>query len=252
VSVIGNFEASSLLREQKAALPLVLGGLARKYGIDINTSLMGHKACKVDEVCVTTDSLTLGIVGHRDIGYTTCPGQNLYNLLLDELRPKLAEQTRGYKLIANSVHKPETFAQSAQESTTKNLSPLPSQSKGPNVRIKLSIPELNRIDLEVLEGSPILTLDATNGITQSRALSIAKSKRPGAKNLELTLDGKKYRGKFAAFAGAVVRVTNWDRKPTWDTSGKLNDNVFRGKLEVRVDNGKLILINELPLEDYLK
>ena len=218
-------------------------------------SLMGHKACKVDDLCATTDSLTLGIVGHRDIGATSCPGKNLYNLLLDDLRPKLAEQTRGYTLIANSIYRPETLTRSTQVISSKNplvpSAPL-NQSKGPLVRIKLSIPELNRIDLEVLEGNPILTFDKTNGMSQTRTLSIAKSKRPGVKNLELILDGKKYRGKLAAFAGTLVRVNNWDRKPAWDTSGKLNDNVFRGKLEVQVDNGKLILINELPLEDYLK
>jgi N-acetylmuramoyl-L-alanine amidase/Stage II sporulation protein len=255
VSVIGNFEVDSVLREQKAALTLALGGLARKYGIDTNASIMGHKACKVDDLCATTDSLTLGIVGHRDVGATSCPGKNLYNLLLDDLRPKLAEQTRGYTLVANSIYRPETLTRPTQitpQQSSVALSAAFNQSKGPLVRIKLSIPELNRLDLEVLEGDPILTLDTTNGMTQSRTLSIAKSKRPGVKNLELTLDGKKYRGKLAAFAGTLVRVNNWDRKPTWDTSGKLNDNVFRGKLEVRVDNGKLILINELPLEDYLK
>jgi hypothetical protein len=256
VSVIGNFETDRLVKEQKAALPIILGGLARKYGIDTNTSIMGHRACKVDDLCNTTDSLTLGIVGHRDIGATSCPGTNLYNFLLDNLRPKLAEQTRGYTLIANSVYRPETLARPIEnplKPTENTLLVNPTNlNKGPPIRIKLSISELDRIDLEVLEGNPILTFDTTNGMTQTRTLSIAKSKKPGAKNLELTLDGKKYRGKLAAFAGTLVRVNNWDRKPSWDTSGKLNDNVFRGKLEVRVEGGKLILINELPLEDYLK
>ncbi len=32
----------------------------------------------------------------------------------------------------------------------------------------------------------------------------------------------------------------------------MNDNLFRGKIEIRNENGRIVLINELPLEDYLK
>ena len=256
MSVIGNFEVDNVLREQKAALTLALGGLARKYGIDVNTSLMGHKACKVDEVCSTNDSLTLGIVGHRDVGYTSCPGKNLYNLLLDEIRPELAAETQGYTLIANSIYRPETLSRPPSQTLESKILTSPVMptlnNKGPLIRIKLSIPELNRIDLEVLEGNPMLTFDTTNGMAQTQILSISQNKKPGKKNLELTLSGKRYHGSLVAFEGTLVRVNNWDRKPSWDTSGRLNDNIFRGKLEVRVEAGKLILINELPLEDYLK
>ncbi len=69
--------------------------------------------------------------------------------------------------------------------------------------------------------------------------------------VQMTLLGKRYRGPIVSLAGTLVRVNNWDRKPSWDKSGLLNDNVFRGKLEARIEGGKLILINELPLEDYL-
>ena len=67
----------------------------------------------------------------------------------------------------------------------------------------------------------------------------------------MTLLGKKYRGPIVGISGTLVRVNNWKRTPTWDKSGLLNDNIFRGKLEARIEEGKLILINELPLEDYL-
>jgi peptidoglycan hydrolase-like amidase len=50
----------------------------------------------------------------------------------------------------------------------------------------------------------------------------------------------------------VLRVKSWDRKPSWDKSGTMNDNIFRGKIEIRNENGNIVLINELPLEDYLK
>ncbi|PIR55393.1 hypothetical protein COU74_01325 [Candidatus Peregrinibacteria bacterium CG10_big_fil_rev_8_21_14_0_10_36_19] len=51
-------------------------------------------------------------------------------------------------------------------------------------------------------------------------------------------------------SGGVLRITNYDNRPSWNLS--LNDNQFRNVLEFREQDGKLIVINELQLEDYLK
>lgn len=51
-------------------------------------------------------------------------------------------------------------------------------------------------------------------------------------------------------AGGIVEVVSWERRPSWNRN--LNDNRFRGILEVRPVNGNTAYINELPLEDYLK
>ena len=59
-------------------------------------------------------------------------------------------------------------------------------------------------------------------------------------------------GKSAFFESDVLRVKSWDRKPSWDKSGTMNDNLFRGKIEVLNEGGKIVLVNELPLEDYLR
>lgn len=50
--------------------------------------------------------------------------------------------------------------------------------------------------------------------------------------------------------GAIVQLLSMSQIPAWNTN--LNDNRFRGSIEVRKDDGELIVINELPLEDYLK
>ncbi len=50
----------------------------------------------------------------------------------------------------------------------------------------------------------------------------------------------------------LVRVDSWDRVPEWDKSGKYNDNLFRDTIRVINQDGKLTLINDLPLEWYLK
>lgn len=50
----------------------------------------------------------------------------------------------------------------------------------------------------------------------------------------------------------IFEVTSFEDRPAWNTS--LNDNKFRGNLELRwsEDRAKLYMINELPLETYLK
>lgn len=52
-------------------------------------------------------------------------------------------------------------------------------------------------------------------------------------------------------AGAgIIQLQTWERRPAWNQS--LNDNEFRGTLEVRLVDGAMAYINELPLEDYMK
>lgn len=48
----------------------------------------------------------------------------------------------------------------------------------------------------------------------------------------------------------ILELVNFENRPAWNQN--LNDNLFRGVLEVQKVDGKLTAINELPLEDYLK
>ncbi len=49
---------------------------------------------------------------------------------------------------------------------------------------------------------------------------------------------------------AVLELVNFERRETWNP--KLNNNFFRGTLEIRMLEGKLRVINELSIENYLK
>lgn len=57
--------------------------------------------------------------------------------------------------------------------------------------------------------------------------------------------------RFAPRTGTtLLEIKNYDKHPAWNPA--LNDNRFRGILEVREVEGELTVINELPMEDYLK
>jgi len=58
------------------------------------------------------------------------------------------------------------------------------------------------------------------------------------------------RPRFVPYPGSILRIDNWERRNTW--GNKANNNAFRGTLEALIYDGELHIVNELPLEDYLK
>ncbi|MCA9374322.1 SpoIID/LytB domain-containing protein [Candidatus Peregrinibacteria bacterium] len=53
-----------------------------------------------------------------------------------------------------------------------------------------------------------------------------------------------------AEAGSIMRIDNYENRPSWKP--ELNDNTFRGALEVNWYGDELVVVNELPLEQYLR
>lgn len=56
--------------------------------------------------------------------------------------------------------------------------------------------------------------------------------------------------RFVPTNGGIMKIVTMDQRPGWNPL--LNDNKFRGTIEIRKINGELTLINELSLEDYLR
>lgn len=73
----------------------------------------------------------------------------------------------------------------------------------------------------------------------------------GTGKIALILGKKRYAFSKVEMEANLITIVNWNRKPSWDTSGTMNDNTFRGKISLINENGKLVVVNELPLEDYL-
>ena len=56
--------------------------------------------------------------------------------------------------------------------------------------------------------------------------------------------------RYIPSSDTILRIENWSRSPEWDKT--INDNEFRGILEVRTDESAPYVINELDIESYLK
>ena len=129
------------------------------------------------------------------------------------------------------------------ESSKKTKEKVVAPSKEKNIRIRLSFPFEQFAEMS--GNFSVLTLDG------ERIFS--------GKKIKLEKFGEKIRWGNRTFEALRVtpkdsnplEILNWDRFPAWDTARKWNDNQFSGILEIRVFEGKLVIVNELPLEDYL-
>lgn len=80
ISVMGNFMTDAVVGEQEKSLESFVTYLATKYGIDLHKTSIGHKECTTS-TCLIKDFETPNLAGHKDVGYTSCPGTNLYSLV---------------------------------------------------------------------------------------------------------------------------------------------------------------------------
>ncbi len=118
-----------------------------------------------------------------------------------------------------------------------------------DIRVKLSF-----------SGNPEITADSDfeiySGDTLLESLSsgeIAKVEYSASQYLVTTPKNTYKKSdpiRFVPKGGGIMEIDNYDHSPAWNQD--LNDNEYRGVLEVRKVDSTLVVINELPLEDYLK
>ncbi len=51
--------------------------VAKKYGITLRHRVAGWKKCLSKSCGILQKIYTYGLVGHGEVGYTTCPGENI-------------------------------------------------------------------------------------------------------------------------------------------------------------------------------
>jgi hypothetical protein len=156
-----------------------------------------------------------------------------------------------YSASSSASTKTKTSTTTSSSSTSKSSSSTTKKGNGSeeDIRIKLSF-----------DGNPEISangdVDVYSGSTHIGDLKKGKS-------ATVNYSGGKYKVKIGNTSyskskairfvpedsDTILEIENYDNSPGWSNS--LNDNKYRGILEVNRD-GDLIVINELPLEDYMK
>ncbi len=119
----------------------------------------------------------------------------------------------------------------------------------PDIRVKLSFdgnPEISGSgSYKIYSGDELL---GEYGRNETAKVTESKGKYRVKVGKKSFLRNKPIR--FEPVGKTILEIENYDHAPGWNPS--LNDNQYRGILEVREDGRELIVINELPVEDYLK
>lgn len=129
---MGDFTKDSIVSEQEDSIKNMIEYLSKKYGIDIHKTSIGHRECK-KEGCVLDDFETPNLAGHRDMGFTSCPGNNIL-ALIEKIRTTETASI-GRTPILNPNYSSIQIA--SNSSSIAALLPKP-LNKGPLVRIRLS------------------------------------------------------------------------------------------------------------------
>lgn len=261
VSVIGNYSDNTINRDQKRGIIEIVTHLATKYGIDPSLRTTWARPCGSWESCIWKKVDVPTILGHRDLSITACPGNHLYELL-PEIRESVVWKVWIIKPIYNQKNKyiesrpPEDTYVYVLESTISLISQTPSQSipssAGSKNRVKVSLSYTgSSVDISGFSSrQPIVK----NGVKRLQFLKKDTLQVQALRNdlLSIRIGMKSYTWRLITIESDVLRVDSWTRIPTWDTTKKYNDNLFRWRLLVRNDNGKLLIVNDLPVEDYLR
>lgn len=285
VSVMGDYTSMYLNKDQDAWLQALIIFLAQKYGIDITTSAPWVKICKTDGCWLFVDVTNPALLWHRDVGYTACPWAHLYDQIAlyrttlpyaigpvkpiwnprsvsidpvaseDEIfyAPKWSDTLLTPPPASPSVRLSPTVAPRPTPPLTSFL-PLPENPKvplGKSVRVKLSYPGSDTIILQSAAKERVFLLVDRRRVLIPYRQSLSISISTGWL-LEATVWTRKYRGSTLSIEWSLVRIVSWSRIPSWDSVWKYNDTVFRKKIVVRNENDRLLVVNELPIELYLR
>ena len=266
ISLMGNYSELHLNRNQKEGMIEAITYVAEKYGINLKEDAIWAKVCGKSETCIWKPVTTKRLLGHRDIWATDCPGENLYDIL-PELRSLVVWKVWNREIVYNTekiqkdpldpedivkyrVKDPDTISINPPSFLSFSL-PRPSRSLGwKSIKIKLSYPD-DTITLSPATAKK-LVLRLDKKILPLTSTGVVNVSLTGSNTITTQIGESIYTGSKLTMTSDIVRISSWSRVPAWDSSRRYNDNLFRWNIIIRNNSGKLLVVNELPIEDYIR
>lgn len=271
IALLGNFETEQPSQQQVQSLQWLLDNLANKYHIDLDRN-------------VTFKGKTMSpILRHKDLISTECPGYYMSNaiaqvrnnvrtgnLLANVTFPQMVTATRKSNVQARLSSRLQEAGQQLSRSfyRAKRLTRTAQRVNPNETRLKALQQQLDD------SGNNIQRVRAAR---QARLLSRSRPLTPDpspstpvptgrGENIRIRLS---YTGSVATITGNSIGTVRLGKEgnacvsDTGETNPRLNggiltvsswdtpNNRFRGTIECRVIDHQLVLINELPLEQYM-
>lgn len=266
IATMGNFQKMVLNRDQQNGLEEAIMFVAKKYGITLSDKAPWVHLCNT-ATCSPLQIFTgSALLGHRDIGSTSCPGDNIHSLIPDLINRLNSIYSPIINKRSGSIDPlPKNEDMNMTLNTASSVKVVPNQdirisvasttSKSRYIwkkfKVKLSYPDEKSIALSFLEWeSKKISLWSKKILVwtwENIVVWIVWNNR-----IEVSVGWKKHEWTELKIAGNVVRINSWNRIPTWDSAWRYNDNLFRDTIVLRNNGWKLLVVNELPLEWYLR
>lgn len=226
----------------------------RKTGTNaFKVSVTHNQKIKVSTPALSTSSVAPGATGRIKFTITAPDTAGTYKIYL---RPRLGKQ--------NLVQKPFYFTFTVKASATTTTTSTTTSTSTTTATTTSSGPldqEQLRVKLGYEGGEPIITANGAFDVYRGDTLFLDLA---AGDKVKVKARGDKYQIEYDAYAwvvseiprfvprstSTILQITNYENRPTWNTS--LNDNQFRGTLETRLVDGQLVVIDELPMEMYLR
>ncbi len=265
IAVIWNYHSKEININQYNALKALTKQLIEKHDINLNEKTYFHKEC-LDASCSKPleTELRTPIIWHRDAWHTSCPWDKLAKqietmteeLLRDPISVAYVYKQKIYDSLSKfSDDKLIWIMAKIEEELEKNKS-------SNKLKLKWFIIDYFKYKNELTYNSITSTNDDN---TIKIKLSYPDSDKIKIKSWTAEFDIKRVwtdiSVKWIKFnilkipkkrEDDILEITSWDRVPTWDTEGKYNDNKFRGDIYLYVKDEKIVVVNSLEIEDYLK
>lgn len=131
--------------------------------------------------------------------------------------------------------------------------PVLSNQALPNVRVKLSSPEVATHTF--VSTQPIRVTKGPRDIVVPAGEVITISSRQGT--LRLRTKDRLMRAKelmLRPTAEVPLTITSWNRVPAWDNKKEYNDNQFMGALHLypNKDKNSMLIVNDIDMENYMR
>lgn len=279
ISVIWNYHKQEINPAQYEALDKLVKYLTEKYKIDLNATEPFFRNCNA-KTCLEPIEVNYNfpLIWHRDAGITTCPWDKLYAQMHNVLNsiknpnsvlniPKNNFSTNNFskKFVLNEQKKKEYFPIFEKVWEKKLL----------EVSVKIEEMLEKKYDEKIVEIKNYIIeyfKEKQNYQVSNKTEKNIKIKLSYPENMDYItisdwfVEKKVEKIDWKLFADGVevqnfsikntinpyLEITSWDRTPAWHKEWIYKDNKFRWEIYVYLKENKLVVVNILPIEEYLK
>lgn len=263
ISVLGNYQDKPINDKQYQSLKSLTAYLIKKYDIDLNKKMYYHSECiwKGCDLPLITE-LKDPIIWHRDAWHTDCPWEELYKQI-----QSIKSELTNNNLSVTKVNKNSKYKTLEKFSDDKLIGILANIENQLDIKKDSNKLKLKRLIVDYFKYKSAKNTSTTTKTNQKISIKLSYPNNDSIKIkswntiLEITREWNSVYLNWNKFnelkipkkdANSILEIVSWDRVPEWDKEKKYNDNKFRWDLIVYAKDDKLIVLNRLNMEDYLK